>query len=1013
MVRLGTTLLKHQSRRWIAVVAAVLASMAVSRSMPTGQAAGRPSETTAPATALADSRDFEQKVRPILEAHCIKCHGAGPELKDNFRLTDRASLLKGGDDGPAITLSDPDSSRLVKAIHYDGELKMPPAGKLSADEIESLTRWVRSGAPWTPGVDLAPRGMVAQGPDRPDPPTPAEARKNFWSVQPVRRPAVPTVHDQSWVRNPIDAFVLAKLEANGLRPAPPASRISLIRRATYDLTGLAPTPAEVDAFVADSSPGAYQKLVDRLLASPHYGEKWGRHWLDLVRYGESNSYERDNPKPNVWRYRDYVIRSFNGDKPYDRFVKEQLAGDELPDAAENSDDIIATGFYRLGIWDDEPSDRLQARYDNLDDIVTTTGQVFLGLTIDCARCHNHKIDPILQSDYYRLLAFFQNISAYSNGGPGDVRELFSSPAGRAAYDAAKTARAAQANKIQLRLNAIAADFRRKRCRLTDDTRRADIDDLAYRYYRDSWEKLPDFDNLKPETQGTLPDGLFDIRPRTRDSAFGFVFAGTLIVPETGSYTFHVDSDDGARLRVGDKLVIDYDGIHGLGVEQTRTISLPAGRVPIRLDYFQNIGGLGLNVAWSGPGFARRTLSAPFDVDAAVPPYESLARAIHRNGAKVLGQQAFDQYTSLESQLEELKQDPPAERALCVSEKGATAPDTFICLRGSAANPGDQVQPGFPKVLADGDAFIPPPAPDAATTGRRTVLANWITSSANPLFPRVMGNRLFEYHFGRGIVRSPNNYGVQGDRPTHPELLEWLASEFASPSYAPGAPYTMKRMHRLIMLSNAYQMSSESSPAALAADPRNDLLSHFDLRRLTAEEVRDSILAANASLNLEMYGPSVYPDIPMAVKMGQSVPGRNWDTSTPREANRRSVYVHVKRSLQVPILQAFDSAETDRSCPVRFVTVQPTQALGMLNGAFMNEQAQTFADRLAAEAGPDEASQVVLAFRLAISRTPTADETRQAMDLIQALQSKDGATHAQAMKYFCLMVLNLNEFVYLD
>ncbi|HWE02191.1 MAG TPA: DUF1553 domain-containing protein [Tepidisphaeraceae bacterium] len=971
----------------------------------------------APDAAPENLKFFDEQVKPLLEANCLKCHGGGEKIKANFRLTQRDSILKGGDLGLAVATDAPADSLLLKAINYDGDLKMPPSGKLPPEKIAVLTKWVKDGLAWTPGLDLTPANLPAPSTGRPDPPTPEAARKNFWAVQPVKRPPIPAVKNPAWVRNPVDAFILAKLEAAGLKPAPPAGKISLLRRATYDLTGLPPTPAEVDAYVADPSPDAYEKVVDRLLASPQYGEKWGRYWLDLVRYGESNSYERDDTKPNVWRFRDYVIRSFNQDKPYDQFAKEQLAGDEMPDAiaGKNYDPIIATGFYRLGIWDDEPSDRLQARYDNLDDIVTTTGQVFLGLTIDCARCHNHKIDPILQTDYYRLLAFFQNINGYHNGGKGDEVEIFKTEGGREAYEAAAIARKKQADAVQARAREIEEEFRKLyTAAARPQMSVTDIDDLHYRFYRDSWKTLPNFDDLKFEAQGDLPSGLIDIAPRTRNTAFGFVFTGALIVPRDGNYTFYLDSDDGSRLSIDGKTIVEYDGIHGIGFERHAEVSLHKGRLPIRVEYFQNVNGYGLSVAWSGPAMDRRSLSVPngdFEHHRSVArgpgKNKNLGRAIFDEGADYLDQQTYDEYRKLRRELDELNKQPKFERALCVSEPGPGSPDTFVCIRGNANVPGEKVAPGFPKVFADGDAVIPKPAPGAKTSGRRTVLANWITSEQNPMFARVMANRIFQYHFGRGIVRSPNNFGVQGDHPTHPQLLDWLASEFRANGFK------LKPMHRLLMTSNAYRMSCEADPGALAQDPRNDLFWRFDLRRLTAEEVRDSILAVDGTLNLEMFGPSVYPDIPAAVKQSQSIPGRNWLISTPAEAARRSVYVHVKRSLAVPILSAFDAAETDRSCPVRFVTVQPTQALGMLNGAFLNGEAEKLAARLKHEAGDDISRQIALAFRLATCRTPTEKEIARSIDLIQSLQKKNGAAAEQAIKYFCLMVLNLNEFVYLD
>jgi hypothetical protein len=736
---------------------------------------------------------FEAKVRPVLIEQCFKCHGPDKH-KGSLRLDSRAALLAGGDTGPAIVPGNPGKSLLIQAInHANDELKMPPSKKLAKERIADLTHWVQMGAPW-PGGDAAATSTPRKGELQV-----TEKDRQFWAFQKVKRPAVPAVKDQVWVANPIDAFVLARLEAKGLRPNPPAGKRELIRRLCYDLTGLPPTPEEVEAFVNDSSPRAYERLVDRLLDSPHYGEKWGRHWLDLVRFAETNSYERDNPKPNTWRYRDYVIASYNADKPYDRFVKEQLAGDELPDA--DAESVIATGYYRLGIWDDEPTDRDLAKFDGLDDVVATTGQVFLGLTLDCARCHDHKIDPVPQRDYYRLLAFFHNVKHFSNGGPGDEVRLV-----------------------------------RREGRQT-------------------------FEYLSPE------------KPKDR---------------------------------------------------------------------------------------------------------------------------------------EELKQKPKAanDRALCVTEEGAKPPETFVLLRGNPQVRGDKVEPGFPQVLSTADPVLPTPAPNARTLGRRRVLADWIASPDNPLTARVMANRVWQHHFGRGIVRSPSNFGYQGDRPTHPELLDWLASELVADGWH------LKPLHRLIVTSNTYRMASRANPEALAADPVNDLLWRFDPRRLTAEEIRDSVLAVTGTLNPKMYGPGIYVDIPKEVLAGQSQPGKGWGKSPPEEQNRRSVYVHVKRSLLTPILETFDLAETDRSTPVRFATTQPAQALAMLNGAFLNQEAALLADRLRREAGEDVDEQVALALRLVTGRPPTKSEVRRGVGLVEGLK-KDGAMADEAVKYFCLVALNLNEFVYLD
>jgi hypothetical protein len=736
---------------WVTTVVAMLGG-------PTAFAAEKP----LPARAR---NFFETRVRPVLANNCFRCHGPKVQ-KSSLRLDSRADLLEGGDQGPAVVPGKPEKSLLIQAIRQLGDLKMPPKKKLSPQQIADLTLWVKMGAPWPAAEKKKP---VKTGP--------------HWAFQKVRRSRVPAVKDRRWPANPIDAFILARLEARGLKPNPPATRYELIRRATYDLTGLPPTPRQVKAFLADDSPRAYEALIDRLLASPHYGEKWGRHWLDLVRFAETNSYERDGPKPSAWRYRDYVIRSLNRDKPYDRFVLEQLAGDELP--GRDADALIATGYYRLGIWDDEPVDPLQRRYDSLDDIVATTGQVFLGLTLDCARCHNHKREPISQKDYYRFLAFFQNINEYRNGGPTDEMPL----AGKGG--------------------------------------------------KQGW--------------------LFGKRP---------------------------------------------------------TI-------------------------------------------------------------------------------------------LCVTEPGRSAPKTFVLKRGNPHVQGEQVEPGFPKIFNRPDPAIPVPAPTAKTCGRRLVLARWIASADNPLTARVLVNRLWQHHFGRGIARSPNDFGTKGEPPTHPELLDWLAAELVQ------GGWRLKPLHRLIMTSRAYRMSSRGNGAALKVDPVNDLFWRFDMRRLTAEEIRDSILAVNGSLNPKMYGPGVYPLIPKEVLAGQSMPGHGWGKSPPQERARRSIYAHVKRSLLPPIVADFDAPETDHTTPVRFATTQPTQALVMLNGAFLNRQAARLAARLRREAGPDPHKQVRRALWLATSRSPTAKEISRGVKLMEALRKMDGLSADASLTAFCLLVLNLNEFIYLD
>jgi cytochrome c553 len=931
-----------------------------------------PSHAQLHASPAAPSPLFETKIRPLLLASCVSCHGKdGPQ--GGLRLD--------------VAVSPEKALEIVRRVKGEGgKPRMPMGGELPKDKIAALEQWVKEGAHW-------PGAATVSGPDIMD------RAKNHWSFQPLTRPAVPTVKTTAWVRNPIDAFVLKELEAKGLKPNPAASRGELIRRVTYDLIGLPPTPEEVRAFVADRAPDAYERLVDRLLASPHYGEKWGRHWLDLVRYAETNSYERDNPKPNVYKYRDYVIRAFNADKPYNRFVREQIAGDELADPT--SEALVATGYYRLGIWDDEPADQQQAIYDDLDDLVTTTGQAFLGLTLDCARCHDHKFDPIPQKDYYRFAAVFRNINRFRNGGPTDEADYFATPEQKRDYDRKVAELEAKRKANQTQLAQFAGDYQHNRARIMNPN---DLADLRYRYYEGEFAKIPNFDAMKPVASGPLPVPYLDTKPRKRDVSFGFVYEGVLNVPQDGDYTFYLDTDDGSRLTVGGKKIVEKDSDGGQGNEMHGTIHLAAGRVPFRVDYFQGGGPFGLSFAWGGPGFTRRALST----------YESCGElglpTLHAaEFPLVLDKDAYARYTKLTAEKADLeKQAVPTEKILCVTEMGPKAPDTFLLVRGNITTPGDRVEPGFPLCAHGGPAVVPTPPPGAQTDGTRLALANWLVSPDNPLTARVIVNRIWQNHFGRGIVRTPNDFGLQGARPTHPALLDWLAKEFIARGWS------FKQLNRLILTSNAYKQSSQTNPVALAKDPQNDLFWRFDTRRLDAEEVRDSLLAVAGNLNLTMYGPPVYPEIPKEILAGQSQPGADWHTDQmkPDDVTRRSLYIHVKRSLIYPLLATFDLPETDRTTPARFASTQPTQALGLINGPLANKQAALLAERVRKETGDDPATFVRRVLSLVLQRDPKQAEVTESIELMDRLK-RHGASPDQARNYLCLMALNLDEFVYLD
>ncbi|HTI51676.1 MAG TPA: DUF1553 domain-containing protein [Planctomycetaceae bacterium] len=1086
---------------------------------------------------------FEKQVRPILQSRCLKCHGGEEKIRGGLRMTSRAAILKGGDQGAAVTLEKPTESLLIQAINYDG-LEMPPSGRLPKDEVEILTRWVKSGLPWTPGTE---KEADEKGHAAPVRPTIAEA-KSYWAYRPLERPAVPDVKAVARVGNPIDAFLLAKLESKGLRLAPPADRVTLIRRAYYDLIGLPPKPEEVDAFVADPGADAYERLIDRLLDSPQYGEKWGRHWLDLVRFAETHGYERDSPKPFAWRYRDYVIDAFNCDRPYDQFLREQFAGDELEEVTPES--LIATGFYRLGIWDDEPADRALAKYDILDGIVTTTGQVVLGMTIGCARCHDHKKDPIPQRDYYRLLAFFRDVTDMNVKNTRRIATVEE----RREHERQVREKHRREGELYARLYQLEQEFAaalagKKGIKVVSRPP-SDLVDLAYRFYRDTWETLPDFEGLKSEGSGTIAHNLVTLAPASRQEAIGFVFEGKLRVPEAGDCTFFYDSTAGLRLFADGKQIIDKPE-HGTHRGEAHA-TLAQGLVPFRLEYFNAYEKPNLRLAWSGPGFGRRSLTdetaadpervltadsrkeaqewkytfsepprdwmlpafsdeawqrgpggfgtrgtpgavvrtvwntrdvwmrKPFRVetvpdrialqlhhddeceiylngvlvhraegfttayqqillgfDGALPLVAGenliavhchqttggqyidvgiseaperlvLAEFMRRYGAELLGAEPHSRHVALTSELEQSRKTPvpePGIEVMAVDERGRQ--ETHVLIRGNPGATGEQVDAGIPVVLDRTEPTKFPGRERAPAGGRRKALADWMTSAENPLTARVMVNRLWQHHFGRGIVPTPNDFGLLGEPPTHPELLDWLASEFRD------GGWRIKRMHRLIMLSNAYQMSSQGNEQGLAADPGNSLFWRFNMRRLSAEEVRDSVLAVSGRLNLKAGGPGVYPPIPKEVLAGQSVPGQGWGNSPPEEAARRSVYVHVKRSLLVPVLSNHDQADTDSSCPVRYTTTVPTQALGMLNGDFSQEQAAALAERLQRECPDDVAGQITLAVRLTTARRPLAAEVEQDVRFVGELKKQGRLSNSDALRHYCLLALNANEFIYLD
>ena len=796
-------------------------------------------------TGMVSAADYAEDIKPLLKKRCVTCHGPLKQ-KAGLRVDAGEWILKGTDDAVVVSPGDSAGSSLIDRVSsHDVDERMPPEGvALTADEIGMLAEWIDDGA-------LYPQDEVA-----------TLSPQAHWAFQALRLPAVPAVRDQSWLRNPIDRFVLSKLEAQGWKPALTAQPQVLLRRVYLDLIGLPPTLEEQDAFAKSAD---LEAVIEDLLARKSHGERWARHWLDAVRYADTNGYERDAIKPYVWRYRDYVIDSLNADKPYDRFLVEQIAGDELP--AANAETVIATGFLRLGYWDDEPADPETDRYDQLDDILNTTSQAILGLTLACARCHDHKFEPLLQKDYYSLVAVFNPLQR-----PRQGRKELAVPAGTRQEVAALSERDAAIKNIEAELGKLRADFEREFLEPGDS---ALAENVVAAFLATASERSADQKNLVKthrdaldrEVENALPD---DLRRRLED--------------------------------------------HALAIEKLRN-----ARPDLPLAY-----------AWQEPS--------------------------------------------------------------------NTAPQTHILVRGQAGRHGERVQPGAPEIFAARAAAIFP-EPDQHTTRQRLGFANWIASPQNPLTARVIVNRVWMHHFGEGLVRTPTDFGLMGEHPTHPELLDWLAHWFVHQ-----AKWSLKELHRLILASHAWQMSSRAVNKNHAAlDPENRLLSHQSYRRLEVEAIRDSILAVSGRLNREMYGTHTYPSIPPQALEGHSDPEKIWKPLDEDSASRRTVYAFVKRSLMLPMLEVLDLCDTTQPSPGRRVTTVAPQALTLFNGEFANRQAHHFAARLKAEAGEDRTRQIDLAYRLALCRHPTQAE-RQA--LLQFLEE-------ESLAQLCRVIFNLNEFVYPD
>ncbi len=777
---------------------------------------------------------FRSKIQPALKQQCLGCHGEANTFA-KLDLRTREAALKGGQNGPSIVSGDPDASLLVGAIDHVGELKMPPGGtekQLTADLRQAFRDWISAGAPYA----------AAQTETNWD-----FEEADLWAFRPVKKVSAPSQGvDPANVRTPVDSFILAKLAERGLKPGPRADNLTLIRRVTFDLTGLPPTPEEVDAFLADNSDGAYKNIVERLLASPSYGERWGRHWLDVTRYADTAGYSNDFERPNAWRYRDYVIRSFNQDRPYDRFVLEQIAGDEL--FPQNPEAIIATGFLRSGPWEHTGMAVVAVtRQLFLDDVTHHVGQSFLGMTLACARCHDHKFDPLPTKDYYRMQAVFSKTAFARRPLP------FLRSESTDGFDAGRKPFEERLAELKRRMENLLKAARVRLAKEKGETHAAEAISQILQRYMDKEEA----------------ELLKLLRKRT---------------------TMHNQS----RLRF-----------------EPLAMTVTSGLKP--------------------------------DWDDSVPSGTFMQK----------------------NEYEEAK--------------------THILVGGDVQAPSEEVTPGVLEAVERYSDLASPEIPDTLG-GRRAALAKWIADPKNPLTARVMVNRVWQYHFGQGLARNANNFGKMGKKPSHPELLDWLAGFFVEQGWS------VKAVHRVILYSEAYQRSGRHPDHKMLEekDPNNLYLARFSPRRLEAEELRDSMLAVAGELSDLTGGPGTYPQINSGVAeqprhaMGTLRPLYEPEP-TRRRRNRRSVYSFQQRSLIDPMVEVFNGANPDLTCEMRESSTVPTQAFTLLNSEQSREVALIMAERLQSQHDRAEA-----AFKLAYGRSPSPDERQWTSEFLAKMAEHHAA-----------------------
>lgn len=947
------------------------------------------------------ARTFERDVRPILKAHCFQCHGEQGQREGGLDLRLRRTAVQGGESGPAIVPGDASASRLLQRV-TSGE--MPPGDKKpSAGEIEILSAWVAAGAPT---LRDEPESIG-------DEPLFTEEERSHWAFQPLVAGSPPAI-DDGGAENPIDAYLLARLKQEGLAFRDPAPAHVLVRRAYFDLLGLPPDPEEIAAFAQDRSPDAWERLVDRLLASPRYGERWGRHWLDVAGYADSEGYtDKDPPREWAWCYRDYVIRSFNADKPFDRFLQQQLAGDELTAeranlSAEAIENLTAVGFLRMapdGVGG-EGVDRDTAVNQNITDTLQVVGAGILGLTLHCAQCHDHRYDPITQTDYYRVRAIFEPGLAWKNRPPSRARLL-------SLYTDADRAAAAQ---IEAEAVAIEKEREAKAREFIARTLEEQLA-LAPAELRQPLQEAfntPE-SNRTPQQQALLKD-----HPSVANISTGSLYLYDGRRPEK------VRQLEKERQEKEQRLVAEIRAKAIAAAEEGERAALEAAAAAAAESRTPEQAAL--LARYPAAAVTPQTL-AMFDAQAAA----ELAADAQRIAAWKEFQPAAE-LKKMADQAAAVRARKPEERFLhTLLEPAGEIHPTRLFRRGDHLDPAQEVAPGDLSVLESAPIALDDPA--LPTTGRRLAYARQLTSGRHPLVARVLVNRVWMHHFGRGLVNTPADFGVLGERPTHPELLDYLAARFSRPG-----DWSLKSLHRLILTSRAWRQASLTSGEAgdqaeesLQADPENKLVSRMAIRRLEAEPLRDALLAVSGRLNAKMFGPPVPV---MEDEVGQVVIGKEnldgegkVDKSIPLhgEERRRSVYVQVRRSQPLAVLETFDSPAMSPHCERRDASTAASQSLLLMNNALSIETAMAFAERVRQSAGEDEAAQVQLAFQIAFGRPAGQEELDGARRLLAeqrtALANQSAAQQAaneaqpplevRALASLCHGLLSANEFLYVD